>query len=95
MLGNIFFFFSSEKKHQWVQWFPLDEWWYNTTYHEATKMTPYEAFYGKQPHSITFYISRNSNIWVIETLFQIDEWTLASLKDNLAMAQNCMKQQAN
>ena len=33
--------FSLEKNHQWVQWFPLVEWWYNTTYHATTKMTPY------------------------------------------------------
>ena len=38
--------FSFEKQQQWTQWLPLEEWWYNTTYHEATKMTPYEVVYG-------------------------------------------------
>eukprot|EP00253_Pinus_taeda_P024647 PITA_24647 len=38
--------FTSERQHQWVQWLPLAEWWYNTNYHAATKMTPYEAMYG-------------------------------------------------
>ena len=31
----------------------------------------------------------------MENLLQQREWNLATLKDNLAMAQNCMKQQAD
>jgi hypothetical protein len=33
--------FSSEKKNQWAQWLPLGEWWYNTSYHTTTHMTPF------------------------------------------------------
>ena len=44
--------FASKKKNQWVQWLPLDEWWYNTSYHTTTHMTPFEAVYGKKPPSI-------------------------------------------
>jgi hypothetical protein len=38
--------FSLEKQNQWAQWLPLAEWWYNTSYHTATHMTPFEAVYG-------------------------------------------------
>jgi hypothetical protein len=38
--------FASEKQHQWAQWLPLAEWWYNTSYHTTTRMTPFEAVYG-------------------------------------------------
>jgi hypothetical protein len=38
--------FSMEKKNQWAQWLPLVEWWYNTSYHIATCMNPFEAVYG-------------------------------------------------
>jgi hypothetical protein len=38
--------FAFEKQHQWAQWLPLAEWWYNTSYHTATRMTPFEAVYG-------------------------------------------------
>jgi hypothetical protein len=31
--------FSSENTNQWAQWLPLDEWWYNTSYHTTTHMT--------------------------------------------------------
>eukprot|EP00253_Pinus_taeda_P027829 PITA_27829 len=48
--------FTSERKHLWVQWLPLAEWWYDTNYQAATKMTPYEVFYGQLPPSPTSYI---------------------------------------
>lgn len=28
---------------------PLAEWWYNTTYHPALQLTPYEVIYGQPP----------------------------------------------
>jgi hypothetical protein len=39
--------FASERKNQWAQWLPLTEWWYNTFYHIATRVTPFKAVYGK------------------------------------------------
>lgn len=88
-------FFSSKRQHQWVQWFPLDGWWYNTTYHATTKMTPYEVVYEKQPPSLTSYLLGISKVKEVETLLQRRDWTLATLKDNLAMDQNRMKQQVD
>jgi hypothetical protein len=51
--------FASDKKNQWAQWLPLVEWWYNTSYHTATHMTPFEAVYGKNPcrFSHTYQVS--------------------------------------
>jgi len=37
--------FASDRQHQWVQWLPLEKQWYNTNYHEAIKMKPYEVVY--------------------------------------------------
>ena len=48
--------FTLEKKHLWVKWLLLTEWWYNTNYHATTNMTPYEAVYGQLPPSPTSYI---------------------------------------
>ena len=39
--------FTSKQQHQWEKWLPIVEWWYNTSYHIASKMTPYEAVYGQ------------------------------------------------
>jgi hypothetical protein len=45
-------FFVSEKQTQWFKWIPLAEWWYNTSFHNETKMTPFMAIYGYHPPSI-------------------------------------------
>jgi hypothetical protein len=54
--------FASEKQHQWAKWLPLAEWWYNTTYHIATCMTPFEAVYGQKPPSILSYLPGTSKV---------------------------------
>ncbi|KAL5759632.1 hypothetical protein ACOSQ2_018470 [Xanthoceras sorbifolium] len=40
---------TSSKPSHWANWLPLAEWWYNTNYHTALKMTPFEALYGFRP----------------------------------------------
>ena len=37
--------FVFDKQTKWVNWLPLAEWWYNTSLHTATKMTPFMALY--------------------------------------------------
>jgi hypothetical protein len=88
-------FFVSDKQHQWVQLLPLAEWWYNTSYHTTTKMTPYETMYGQQPPRLTSYIPTTSKVQDIKNLLQGMEVTLVDLKENLHMAQNRMKKQVD
>ena len=38
--------FCSLQPKQWSKWLPWAEWSYNTSYHTATKLTPYEVVYG-------------------------------------------------
>jgi hypothetical protein len=45
--------FVSDKQTQWFKWLPLVEWWYNTSFHTTTKMTPFMELYGYHPPSIT------------------------------------------
>jgi hypothetical protein len=60
--------FVSDKQHHWVQWLPLAEWSYNTSYHTTPKMTPYETVYGKQPPTVTSYILGTSKVQAIDKL---------------------------
>ena len=48
--------FVYDKPTQWVKWLPLAEWWYNTSFHTAAKMTPFMVLYGYYPPSITSYL---------------------------------------
>jgi hypothetical protein len=58
--------FASEKQHQWAQWLPLAEWWYNTTYHTTTRMTPFEAVYGQKPPSVLSYLLGTSKVQAVD-----------------------------
>jgi hypothetical protein len=87
--------FSSEKKNQWAQWLPLVEWWYNTSYHTTTCMTPFEVVYGHKPPSVLSYLPGVSKVLAVDQTLTVREAILRTLKENLVMAQNRMKQQAD
>jgi len=55
-------------------------------------MAPYEAIYGQQLPSVITYLPGTSRVQAKDSLLQSHYIILATLKDNLAMAQNCMKQ---
>jgi hypothetical protein len=58
--------FAFDRQHQWVQWLPLAEWWYNTSYHTATHMTPFEAVYGHKPPLILPYMLGVSKVQEVD-----------------------------
>lgn len=35
----------SDRPHLWSKWIPLSEYWYNTTFHTSSQLTPFEAVY--------------------------------------------------
>jgi hypothetical protein len=35
--------------HKWSHWLPLAEFWYNTTFHSALGMSPFQVLYGYPP----------------------------------------------
>jgi hypothetical protein len=92
-LGTYLRCFSLEKKNQWAQWLPLVEWWYNTSYHIATHMTPFEEVYGQNPPSVLSYLPGVLKVQAVDQTLTVREDILRTLKENLVMAQNCMKQQ--
>jgi hypothetical protein len=87
--------FSSEKKNKWAQWLPLIEWWYNTSYHIVTCMTPFEAVYGQKPPSVLSYLLGASKVQAVDLTLTARQAILRTLKENLVMAHNRMKQQAD
>jgi hypothetical protein len=88
--------FVSDKQIQWFKWLPLEKWWYNTSFHTATKMmTPFMALYGYHPPSITSSLKEKSKVQVVENHIDNQQEVIQILKDNLTMAQNRMKQQAD
>jgi hypothetical protein len=87
--------FSSDKQTQWVKWLPLVEWWYNTSFHTSSKMSPFMALYGYHPPFITSPLRGKPKVQVVEDHIEHQQEVLQLLKDNLVIAQNRMKQQVD
>lgn len=83
------------KPKDWAKWIPLAEFWYNTTYHSATHKTPYEVLYGQPPPVHRPYISEQSVVDTVDRSLLAREQTLRLLKEQLARAQNRMRQLAD
>ena len=58
-------------------------------------MTHYEVAYGQQPPLVVSYNPGTSKVNVMDSFLQNWEATLATLKENMEMTQNCMKQEVD
>ena len=87
--------FVLDKQTQWIKWLALAEWWYNTSFHMAAKMSPFMVLYGYHPPSITSSLRYQSKVQVVEEHIENQQQVLQLLKDNLILAHNRMKQQAD
>ncbi|KAF5458878.1 hypothetical protein F2P56_022873 [Juglans regia] len=81
----------SDKPKLWVDWLSLVEWWYNSTFHTSTKMTPFEAVYGTPRIRLQAYIPGLTSNQSVDQLLQTREQILVTLKSNLSLAQERMK----
>lgn len=85
--------FNEPKK--WYYWLSLLEWWYNTTYHTALQITPFQALYGFPPLMIIEVYVLGLEDEEARNFLPKKEEMLQQLKDNLNQAQNRMKKYAN
>jgi hypothetical protein len=58
-------------------------------------MNPFEAVYGQNPPSIISYFPGVSKFHAVDQMLTVRVAILYTLKENLIMAQNHMKKQAN
>nr|GEW94209.1 putative mitochondrial protein [Tanacetum cinerariifolium] len=80
------------KPNDWCRWLPLAEYWYNTSFHTATKFTPYEIVYGQKPPLHLPYLPGESKKESIDRSLCAREQTIQLMKHNLVQAQQRMKQ---
>ncbi|KAA8538007.1 hypothetical protein F0562_027413 [Nyssa sinensis] len=84
---------TGDRPTVWTKWLPLAEWWYNTTYHVTTEVTPYEALYGQPPHSLKHYVPGDTPVAAADTMLRDRDAILKLLKEHLVQSQQRMKQQ--
>ncbi|KAK8918580.1 hypothetical protein KSP39_PZI021790 [Platanthera zijinensis] len=80
-----------ERPRGWAEGLPLAEWWYNTTFHSAIRMTPYEVVYGQEPVLHIPYLEGATRVGEVDRSLAARERVIGILKHNLAQAQNRMK----
>jgi len=81
--------------NQWARWLPLAEWWYNTNYHSATKITPYEIVYVFPPPIHIPYFPRDSTVASVDEYLSTKEKVINRVRGHLQIAQNMMIISAN
>lgn len=53
---------TSSRPRQWTRWISLAEWWYNSTYNSAIKMSLFEALYGIKPRKLCIPSAHTSSV---------------------------------
>ena len=78
-----------------MRWLPLAKFWYNTSYHLAIGVTPFEALYGRPPPTILTYVPGTASIQEVEGWLRRRDLMLTELKPHLPKAQERMKRLAD
>lgn len=79
---------------EWHKWLSLAQWWYNSSHHSPIKMSPFEALFGFKPPFLPA-VGGSSNVAAVEEYLQQRREMTQQLKQELASAQNHMKQNAD
>lgn len=87
--------FVYQQPRKWFSLLPWAEFWYNTTFHISTGMTPFQALYGRLPPTIPLYHEGSSSVHEVDQNLLSRDALLSQLKSNLAAATNRMKQYAD
>ncbi|XP_050888979.1 uncharacterized protein LOC127094160 [Lathyrus oleraceus] len=87
--------FVSDEPQLWVCFLSPTEFLYNTSFHSAKGMTPFEALYGRKPPTLVPYTTRKSKINTLDELLHNKARILRLLKENLTKAINPIVQQVN
>ena len=87
--------YAHHHPRKWSFFLPWAEFWYNTTYHASTGMTPFQALYGRLPPTIPHYLMGTTPIHAVDQNLASRDAILRQLKTNLHVATNRMKQVAN
>ena len=83
---------TGAKPKDWVSWLPWAKYCYNTSWHSATKITPFEVVYGRPPPNLLSYVLGIAKLLKVEETLSARDCTLEVPRINLVATQNRMKQ---
>jgi len=85
----------SEHPKDWSKWLSLAEWWYNTSFHSATELTPYEVVYNQPPPVHLPYMPGETKVIGVDRTSQRRATMIQVLRFHLLWAQHRMKVMAD
>ncbi|KAL8120175.1 hypothetical protein AgCh_017351 [Apium graveolens] len=88
-------YFASDQPKQWSRWVHWAEYWYNTSFQSATKMTPFQVVYNRPPPTILKFLKGEIAVEAVAQELEDRDEILRQLKYNLEHAQHRMKKQAD
>jgi hypothetical protein len=86
---------AAQEPKKWGEWLPAAEFWYNSNYHTAIKMSPFEALYEYSPPILTELPTLSTFSPEAQDTLREKEKMIQVLQQNLAKAQKTMKKYAD
>jgi hypothetical protein len=80
---------------QWHKWLPLAEYWYNTAYHTALGLTPFEVLYGHPPRHLGILNPHDCSVPDLAAWMTDRNFLSHLIQQQLNRAQQRMKHQAD
>lgn len=73
---------ASDHPKQWFKFLHLAEYWFNTSFHSAIKMSPFEALYGRSPSTVRDYVKGQTKLVDLESSLLHRQQIFSNLKEN-------------
>lgn len=70
----------------WLDWLPWAEFCYNTSYHSALKVTPFEVVYGQPPSVLIPYVAGTARTDIIDGTLRDRDAFLEDVRERLLQA---------
>lgn len=59
-----------DKQKNWINYLTLAKFWYNSSYHSAIKMSPFEALYGYPPPKLALGSPPRSQVEAVDVILK-------------------------
>uniref|UniRef100_A0A8R7V586 Integrase catalytic domain-containing protein n=1 Tax=Triticum urartu TaxID=4572 RepID=A0A8R7V586_TRIUA len=87
--------FIHARPNHWTQFLSLVEFWYNSSYHSALDMSPFQALYGHEPRHSGFKAASACKVPALKEWLEERQVMQLILKQHLHRARHIMKVQAD
>lgn len=78
---------TGDRPRTWLDWLPWAEFCYNSSFHSALKMTPFQVVYGRPPPQLLPYTAATARTATVDQLLQDRDEYISDVRERLQQAQ--------